>query len=124
MTKQKIHILITFLFLKSSALAFGQDSIVFTKNQDTHLRAVVILVDSISKPCNCSDSKTDSLYKFEISHLYSGQYQYKYVYVCANISSILKFNPDKKTNISYYWVLIKTNNFFDGIPIYRHGGNF
>jgi hypothetical protein len=122
MQTSRIFILFLMLAICSSRNLFSQDTTII--DQDNHLRAYIKLVDINSNVCTCKHEVADSLYKFEIIRLYGGEYSLKFIYICVSNIYIYQFQRPKKLNNDYWWVLLKTDKVKDGIPIYRHGGNF
>ena len=124
MKKNKEILLAIIVFLLTNTFAYCQDTSDYSKNQFEGANVLLELVDSISKQCNNCYKVTDSIYKFEVKHIYRGECKYKYIYVCIDSFSIRKFNPNKRKKAKYYLGVIKTDKFLDDIPIYLHSGNF
>jgi hypothetical protein len=121
---QTFRMFIVFLILaaSSSEYLFSQDTTII--DQDNHLRAYIKLVNVNNEICPCKHEDADSMYKFEIIRLYGGEYSFKFIYVCVSNIYIYQFQRPKKLNNDYWWVLLKTDKVKDGIPVYKHGGNF
>jgi len=109
-------------FTKGSTKIEGHwDSIPEYDKQDAHLHINAILVDSIKFSYHCHDLQYSFIYKFKIKGISLGRYTNEFIYIC-NYDSLSSNNFIKRKEI--YWVVIKTTELYNNIPIYVHSGNF
>lgn len=111
-----------FLFLGLTASSQGDSASVISQKYE-RLRVCMVLIDTTAYPCPITSNQELSMYKFQIKHIFEGVSEEKTIKVCAAKEDILQFNPLKEPGKEYWWVLLKEGEV-NGIPLYRHSGNF
>ncbi len=108
-------------------LLFSSISLVCAQNAngkdtlDNHLRAQIILQDTLKFDSKCNDCILEGVFKFKVKRIFcEHKYTAEYIYVKTGISqNNIWFSKD-----GFYWVLFKTEERINEIPVYRHSGNF
>lgn len=88
-----------------------------------YLRTCMIMKDSTTYTQKVNDTLTISYHKFYVQTLSKDTpYSLKFIYVISYASDIP--TDDYKFKKAYWWTLRRTEYNHEGIPIYKHGGNW